>query len=366
MFHSHGHEWVLSVVIFSLVIVVGLTLHDIVFRVLGRFKLAKTIEHSRMLVVVQRLKRPARWMVVLTGVGAALPFLSVLGPYRLIVGRTVGILWLIVLGWLAVSAVYMVEDIMVLRYDIHVSDNLRARRVRTQLQVLRRLAIGIIILIDLGLVLSIFRDSQIWHYGAGLLASAGLASLVLATAAKSTASNLLAGIQIALTEPIRIDDVVVIDGEWGRIEEITTAYVVVAIWDLRRLIVPLSFFIENSFQNWTRHSADLLGTAFVYVDYSIPIEPLRAEFNRVLEASPIWDRKVGIVQVTNLDAHTMELRFLLSASNSSDQFNLRCLVREAMITYIQKNYPDSLPVTRFRAVPDRPMVQPPPAELRQG
>jgi small-conductance mechanosensitive channel len=249
-----------------------------------------------------------------------------------------------------IASVYMVEDILVRRYDVQAEDNLRARRVRTQMQVLRRIAIAILLMIDAGLILSLFHDSKIWHYGAGLLASAGLASLVLATAAKSTASNILAGLQIAFTEPIRLDDVVVVQGEWGKIEEITTSYVVVAIWDKRRLIVPLTYFIENSFQNWTRNSSDLLGTAFLYVDYSIPVEALRSELTQVLENSPLWDRKVNSLQVTNLSEHTMELRCLASARNSSDLFDLRCLMREKMAAYIQQNYPDAFPRMRLSAL----------------
>jgi small-conductance mechanosensitive channel len=246
--------------------------------------------------------------------------------------------------------VYLFEDAMLLRYDANQTDNLKARRVRTQLQLLRRLAIILLLIVDAGLILSLFRDSQIWHYGAGLLASAGLASLVLATAAKSTASNLLAGIQIALTEPIRLDDVVIVENEWGKIEEITTTYVVVAIWDYRRLVVPLTYFIEKPFQNWTREHADLMGTSFLYVDYSIPVKALREEFFRVLELSPLWDRKIKALQVTNLSEHTMEIRCLLSARNAGEQFDLRCIIREQMVEFIQANYPDAFPRTRFSAI----------------
>jgi small-conductance mechanosensitive channel len=231
------------------------------------------------------------------------------------------------------------------------------------MQFMRRVSIFLLLLIDAGLILSLFHDSKIWHYGAGLLASAGLASLVLATAAKSTASNLLAGLQIAFTEPIRIDDVVVVQGQWGRVEEITTAYVVIAIWDQRRLIVPLSYFIENSFENWTRNSSDILGTSFLYVDYSVPVEALRQEFTRILESSPLWDRRVNALQVTNLSEHTMEIRCLLSARNSSEQFDLRCIVREKMIGFIQKSYPDAFPRTRFSEVSKMDERTAPPSTL---
>ena len=212
------------------------------------------------------------------------------------------------------------------------------------------MVIILLIIVDIGLILSVFRDSSIWHYGAGLLASAGLASLVLATAAKSTASNLLAGLQIALTEPIRLDDVVIVQGQWGKIEEITTTYVVVKIWDLRRLIVPLTYFIENPFENWTRQDSALLGTAFLYVDYSVPVEALREEFTRVLESSSQWDKKVNALQVTDICQGTMQIRCLGSSSNASDLFDLRCVIREKMMAFIQDNHPDAFPRTRFAAI----------------
>lgn len=155
-----------------------------------------------------------------------------------------------------------------------------------------------------------------------------------------------------MTEPIRIDDVVIVQGEWGRVEEITTSYVVIAIWDLRRLIVPLNYFIEQPFQNWTRNSADLMGTAFLYVDYSVPVDALRTEFTAQLDVSPLWDRKVCSLQVTNLSERTMEIRCLLSARNSSEQFDLRCLIREKMVEFILKNYPQAFPRMRFSSLPE--------------
>jgi small-conductance mechanosensitive channel len=344
---AHRREWAVGITLICLAILVSLFAHDIFFRLLARFRPTRHLDYPPLSIATQRLKRPARWIVILTAIGVALPWIHIPAAYLDLTHKALGILWFLALGWLMISAVYMVEDLLLRRYDIAASDNLRARRIRTQMQFMRRIAISLLLLVDAGLILSLFHDSKIWHYGAGLLASAGLASLVLATAAKSTASNLLAGLQIAFTEPIRIDDVVVVQGEWGKIEEITTSYVVVALWDQRRLIVPLSYFIENSFQNWTRNHSDLLGTAFLYVDYSIPVEALRQEFTRILESSPLWDRRVNALQVTNLSEHTMEIRCLLSARNSSEQFDLRCIVREKMVDFIQKNYPDTFPRTRF-------------------
>ncbi len=171
-------------------------------------------------------------------------------------------------------------------------------------------------------------------------------------------SNLLAGIQIALSEPIRIDDVVVISGEWGRIAEITSTYVVVNIWDQRTLIVPLSFFIEQPFANWTRTGADILGTAFLYLDYSVPVEPLRAELQRIAQESPLWDKRVCGLQVTNLSEHTMEIRCLVSSRDSGKSFDLRCLVREKMIEFVRENYPHALPTMRVEARRDAKRREP--------
>jgi small-conductance mechanosensitive channel len=256
------------------------------------------------------------------------------------------------LGWFAIGCIYVLQSIMLRRYDLNAENNIQARRVHTQFQLFRRMLITFVVIIDIGAILWTFNDPRIWHYGSGLLASAGIASLVLATAAKSTAANFFAGLQIALTEPLRIDDVVVVQGEWGRVEEINSAYVVIRIWDLRRLVVPLNYFIENSFQNWTRESSDIMGTAFLYVDYSIPVEALRQQLEAIVHPSPLWNKNVCGLQVTNLTDRSMELRCLMSSRNSSENFDLRCLVREKMTEWIQQNYPDAFPTTRFASRPE--------------
>lgn len=343
------HTIIVSVVAVCVALTIGIAVHAVVFRILARIRHRDVKTSPLLRALVVRLRRPAFAITVLTAVAVVLPFLNIDQPLLGELEKAFAIIWFLALGWLLVSGVYLFEDAVLLRYDASTADNLKARRVRTQLVLLRRMAIGLFMVIDAGLILSLFRDSAIWHYGAGLLASAGLASLVLATAAKSTAENLLAGLQIALTEPIRLDDVVIVEGEWGRIEEITTTYVVVKIWDYRRLVVPLTYFIEKPFQNWTREHAELMGTAFLYVDYSVPVEALREEFSRIIEGSPLWDQKIKALQVTNLSEHTMEIRCLLSARNASDQFSLRCIVREAMIGFIQKNYPEAFPRTRISA-----------------
>jgi small-conductance mechanosensitive channel len=187
---------------------------------------------------------------------------------------------------------------------------------------------------------------SIRQIGASLLASAGLAGLVIGLAARPVIANLLAGIQLALSGPMRLDDVVIIEGEWGRIEEITTTYIVVRIWDLRRLVVPLSYFIEKPFQNWTRSSSDLLGTVFLYTDYTVPVDEVRKELLRILDGAELWDRKVANLQVTDAKERTLELRALMSASDSGKAWDLRCQVREALVGFLQRNYPQSLPKVR--------------------
>jgi small-conductance mechanosensitive channel len=351
LLRAYQRDWTIGVIILIIAITVSANARRILMGALGKLRRAKGGDLGHTLKIVGRVRRPAQALIILTGFGIILPLLH-FPPHTLeVLQKGLAVIWFLALGWLLVALVYCMEDFLLLRYDVSVANNVRARRARTQMQLMRRMVITLLVMVDAGLVLSVFRDSQIWHYGAGLLASAGLASLVLATAAKTSASNFLAGLQIALTEPIRLDDVVIVEGEWGRIEEITTTYVIVAIWDQRRLVVPLTYFIETPFQNWTRDTSDLLGTSFLYVDYSIPVQALRDELTRVLENEPQWDKRVNVLQVTNLSEHTMEIRCLLSAADSSQQFNLRCIVREKMVKFIQMNYPDAFPRTRFSAVP---------------
>lgn len=340
------HTWSFALFAFCGIIAVAGAIHYFLFRVLRQRKGGIAALGGD----IQRyLSLPARAIFFLTCVAIVLPLVPGIDYFYDVLRQIVVIGIVICVGWFAIGCIYVFQAELLRKYDLKVDNNLQARRVHTQLQLFRRILITFVVIIDIGVLLWTFNNPRIWHYGSGLLASAGVASLILAAAAKSTASNFLAGLQIALTEPIRIDDVVVVEGEWGRIEEITSSYVVIKIWDLRRLVVPLSFFIENSFQNWTRESSDLLGTAFLYVDYSIPVEDLRQELQRVAESSPLWDGQVCKLQVTNLSERTMELRCLLSARNSSDSFDLRCIVREQMTAYIQRNFPNAFPTARFAA-----------------
>jgi small-conductance mechanosensitive channel len=341
------HGWFLPFFLFCAAIVFSNGIHWVLFRVLRR----KQEEHSRRLGLglQTHLGKPARAIFVITCLFLVQPSLPVSAGLHHDVRLALAIAMVISLGWFAAGMVYVIQNVFLRRFDLSAADNVRARRIHTQFQLFRRVVLAFIFLITVGVALYTFHDERLWRAGTGLLASAGLATLVLATAAKSTASNFLAGMQIALTEPIRIDDVVIVQGEYGRIEEITSAYVVVRCWDLRRLIVPLSYFIENSFQNWTRSSADLLGYAYLYLDYTVPVEPLRKKLQEIVAASKLWDRKVCGLQVTNLKERTMEIRCLISASNSSDSFDLCCIIREQMMAFVRENYPEAFPLARFAA-----------------
>jgi small-conductance mechanosensitive channel len=338
-------DWLFGIFLISAVVVFGNGIHWVLFRLLHR---KQTDAQWQTLGLRQYLAKPARAVFLSIGLLIVIPLVPGFPPlYRGRIEQVVECLLVLFLGWLAIGGVYVFQAVTLNRFDTSVADNLRARRVHTQMQVFRRILIGFVVVLTAGALLWSFHDERLWKYGTGLLASAGLASLVLATAAKSTASNLLAGLQIALSEPIRVDDVVVIEGEWGRIDDITSTYVVMKIWDQRTLIVPLSYFIEKPFSNWTRHSGEILGTAFLYVDYSVPLEPLRAELTRLASESPLWDKLVCGLQVTNLSEHTMELRCLVSSADASKSFDLRCLVREKMIEFLRENYPDALPTLRL-------------------
>jgi small-conductance mechanosensitive channel len=230
------------------------------------------------------------------------------------------------------------------QHRMDVSDNLQARSIYTQVLVLKKVAVTTIGIFTLASMLMVFESVR--QFGASILASAGIAGIVIGFAAQRSIATLLAGFQIALTQPIRVDDVVIVENEWGRVEDITLTYVVVRVWDLRRLVVPITYFIEQPFQNWTRSSAEILGAVFLYVDYTMPLDPVRAELTRLLEASRYWDGKVNVLQVTNATEHTLEIRALASAADASLAWNLRCEIREKLVAFIQHKYPESLPRLR--------------------
>lgn len=248
-------------------------------------------------------------------------------------------------AWILIELVHIFKARLLKRYDITKEDNLESRKLHTQINLIEKVIIFLIILTAVGLIL--MSIESIKKIGIGIFASAGVVSVFLGLYAQKIAGSLLAGIQIAITQPFRIDDAVVVENEWGWIEEINLTYIVVRIWDKRRLVLPTTYFLDKPFQNWTRTSADILGTVFIYTDYMISFEALRKELTRLLNSCELWDKKVNVLQVTDSKETTLEIRILVSAKNSPTAWDLRVYIREKMIEYIQKNYPESLPRTRI-------------------
>ena len=248
------------------------------------------------------------------------------------------------IGWSAITALRVAAEIYLRQFRIDTEDNLLARKHLTQVRVFLRTADVLIVMFTVGAALMTFEPVR--QYGVSLFASAGVAGLVAGLAARPVLSNLFAGVQLAMTQPIRIDDSVVVENEWGWIEEITATYVVVRIWDLRRLIVPLTYFIEKPFQNWTRENSNIIGSAFFYLDYRTPIAAMRKQLQEILQNSKLWDGRVVALQVTDAKEQTIEVRTLMSASNAGNAFELRCEVREKMIDFLQREHPEALPTMR--------------------
>lgn len=254
---------------------------------------------------------------------------------------------LIIIGfsWLSIILIRGAKNNVLKRFDISKEDNLESRKLHTQISILERVFVFIIIIIATGLILISFEGIR--EIGIGIFASAGVAGIIIGLSAQEVVGALLAGIQIAITQPFRIDDAVLVENEWGWIEEINLTYVVVRIWDKRRLVLPSTYFLEKPFQNWTRNNADIIGSIFLYTDYTIPFEELRKELTRLLQNTDLWDKKVNVLQVTDSKESNVEIRILVSAKNSPTAWDLRVYIREKMIDFIQRNYPESLPKTRL-------------------
>jgi len=314
---------------------------------------ARLASFSTMLsALVRRCDRPVQALVPLLAIQLALQGLPEDMVALAAVEHVNALLTIAAATWLAVAAIRGVGDGVIALHPSTAADNLSARRIETQTRVLTRITSSAALLAGVAFVLMTFPRAR--QFGASLLASAGVAGLIVGIAARSVFSNLLAGLQIALAQPIRIDDVLIVEGEWGHVEEITATYVVLRLWDERRLVVPLGWFIEHPFQNWTRRSADILGTVTLWTDYTLPVEPIRREARRLCEASPHWDRRVCVVQVTDASERAMQLRILVSSAASGANFDLRCALREGLIDFIQREHPAALPTLRARLADERP------------
>lgn len=320
--------------------IIGVVVHWLVYRIVQR--LARTTDTSLDESLIDHTRNPVRLLIVLGAIFVTLPFME--EAARDLVRQALIFVAIVGVGWLLVGLTVVGQDAVVRRFPSAADTDAEARQIRTQVAVLQRFGAIIIWLVALALALLTIPGVQ--PLAASLLAGAGVMGIVLGIAAGPLIGNLIAGIQIAFTQPIKIGDVVVIGGEWGHIGEITAAYVVVNIWDKRRLIVPLSKIVNEPVENWTRRTNELLGTVKIYADYRAPVEEIRAEFKRILDDSGIWDGEAWSILVTGASEHTITVRAMYSAPDSSVEWTLRCLVREKLIAFLQEKHPEALPTAR--------------------
>lgn len=336
--------WILSAALFSLAVLGGWIGAIVVIRVVRG--LADLTGASLGQLLGARCSAPTRILGPLLGLTLIMPLLGLPPPVESLASKLLGISSIVCLTWLGTGLVDVAEAWFLNRYDVTVRDNLKARAVQTQVRIVKRIIV--VILIVLAAASGLMTFEKVRELGSAILTTAGIAGIILGIAAQRTISTILAGLQIAMTQPFRIDDVLVVENEWGKVEEITLTYVVLRIWDLRRLVLPITYFLEKPFQNWTRVSSELLGAVFLYVDYTVDVQALRDELNRIAAESNMWDGKVCSLQVTNTTDRCMELRALVSATDAGKAWDLRCLVREKLIAFLKEHYPGSLP--RVRAV----------------
>ena len=295
-------------------------------------------------VIVTLVVKALRLVVPLVGVILVVPTLDLPASFHELFKQATGLILIGAVGFILYQLVNAGEQAVLNQFRIDVKDNLEARKVYTQVKVLKKIAVVVIVIFTAASMLMVF--DSVRQLGTSILASAGVLGIIVGFAAQRSIATVLAGFQIALTQPIRLDDVVIVENEWGRIEEITLTYVVVLIWDQRRLIVPINQFIERPFQNWTRVSADILGSVFLYTDYTVPVDALRPEIERMVKASKDWDGRFWNLQVTDTTEKTLQLRVLATAADASKAWDLRCELREKLVAFLQEKYPNCLPRVR--------------------
>ena len=332
---------VVTVVILALAVLIAISLHRLVRKLIRRLLAQR---NPFIFSIFSQMRGVTQLALLILAMIIALP-VAPIGPdtaewvARLLLVGVIGLI-----GWAAITALKIAADLYLRQFRLDVDDNLLARKHVTQVRVLLRTADILVVVVTFGAALMTFEPVR--QYGVSLFASAGVAGIVAGLAARPVLSNLIAGVQLAMTQPIRIDDAVVVEKEWGTIEEITSTYVVVRLWDWRRMIVPLSYFIEKPFQNWTREGSALIGSAMIYVDYRAPVGVIRDKLGEIVKASKNWDGNVVNLQVTDAKEQTMELRCLMSARSAGQAFDLRCEVREQLIDFLQKHHPEALPRQR--------------------
>ena len=352
-FQSHMSEIqniIIALAIGLAALLSGLALQIVISYFIERWRRQSKFSDDQALLKYSHYKGPLRVLLPAVFLSMVLPTMRL--PENIAAGlRHFLLVWIIaVVAWFAMRFIGLIKALVLRRYKIENRDNLQARRIYTQFGVIERVLNVLIIFLSFAAIMLTFE--RVREIGVSLLASAGVLGIILGFAAQRSLATLFAGIQIALTQPIRIDDVVIVENEWGWIEEINLTYVVVRIWDKRRLVVPVTYFIEKPFQNWTRTTAEILGTVFLYTDYNVPLNALREEVTRLLGTTKLWDGQVNVLQVTDAKERTLEVRVLVSAVDSPSAWDLRVFLREKLVEFLQKNYPQSLPKTRISYFPE--------------
>ncbi len=332
-----GVAWVL------IAVVVGIVLHRVVYWAFARW--AERRHSTFAAAVVHRTCRPAAYIFPLVAILVAAPQLDLPAAWTRPAVHVTALLTIAAVAWTVIATIRLFGDIVIARHRIDVEDNLAARQLGTRVDILTRVVVIVVIVIALGAMLMTF--PAIRTLGTTLLASAGVIGLVAGIAARPLFENLIAGVQLALTQPIRIDDVVIVEKQFGRIEEIHSTYVVVRIWDLRRMVLPLTYFITTPFENWTRRTANLVGEVYLFADYTVDVAALRAQLTRILEGTPLWDGQTHQLEVTDATDRAVQLRALVSARDSGTLWDLRCYTREKLVAYLRESQPAALPRLRL-------------------
>jgi small-conductance mechanosensitive channel len=342
-------DWALAAAILVAAAILALLLHAALLWLARR---AMGERETFLRTVLAATTGPTRVGLLLLALAIALPATPLAGGIAGLLARLLGLATICLLGWIALTALHIGADLYLGRYRLDLPDNLLARKHITQVRILERVVTVVIVLVTIGFALLTF--DAVRQFGVTLFASAGVAGIIAGLAARPVLSNFFAGVQIAVAQPIRIDDSVIVENESGSIEEITFSYVVVKLWDLRRMVVPLSYFIEKPFQNWTRTGGELIGSIFFYVDHTAPVEAIREKLMEIVAQSKLWNGKIANLQVSDCKETSIELRALVSADTASAAWDLRCEVREKLINYLQRECPTALPRRRYEATADAP------------
>src|SRR5215212_10955360 len=343
-------RWLAALLFLGIVAFLASFAHAVLLRILRLVLVGRLGELGQKLLT--RVAAPTRFGLVVVALGVAVQFASFGGPARSVIEWILLFCLVIFIGWIAIAIINTAADIYMRRVPQDAEDTLLARKHLTQVQLLRRVAVfGVGFLTFSAMLMTV---PAVREYGLSLFASAGVAGLVVGLAARPVLSNLIAGVQLAVTQPIRLRDEVIVEGEFGTVEEIRTSYVVLRLWDLRRMVVPLSYFMEKPFQNWTRESTSIIGSVMWYVDYTVPIEEMRRAFMEMVRASPHWNGQTAALQVTDVSHDAVQVRGIMSAASASAAFDLRCEIREKMVVWLQERHPRALPQLPMPSVPAEP------------